>query len=381
MHRTTRVTTGRATSRSRGRCRSAIVSSRRALYSTPSWFGTVSRSVSASRTAASSAQLRRDHVGLADVAAPEARERAVEVADLVVASRPARPPKYVRSRSVVIGMTLRLTETRGSCCQPAAPTRSRKSAICSACSSSNGTPVSSSQQRRAHQVHALLAPPTRRSRASRRPTRSGRTARATAAGSAARRRAGRPPVSARDDARAGDRRAEQRRSCARARSASVSSLARHVAERLGAAERGLGRAAADAELQPAAADEVGGGGLLGHVERVLVAHVDHGRADLDAARARADRREQRERRRELPREVVDADERAVDAELLGRDGELDRLHERLARRPRLRALRLLPVAEREEADALPRCVAHSAIEARKPDPAGRQPTQCLDKRE
>jgi len=128
-------------------------------------------------------------------------------------------------------------------------------------------------------------------------------------------------------------------------------VARHVAERLRAAERGLGRAAADPELQPAAADEVGGGGVLRHVERVLVAHVDDSGPDLDAARARADRGQQRERRRELPREVVDADERAVEAQLLGRLGELDRLHERVAGGPRLRAAGRLPVAEGEEADA------------------------------
>ena len=50
------------------------------------------------------------------------------------------------------------------------------------------------------------------------------------------------------------------------------------------------------ELQPAARDQVGRAGVLRHVERVLVAHVDDGGADLDAARPRADRGEQRERR-------------------------------------------------------------------------------------
>ena len=38
------------------------------------------------------------------------------------------------------------------------------------------------------------------------------------------------------------------------------------------------------------ADEVGGAGVLRHVERVLVAHVDDRGADLDALGARADRR-------------------------------------------------------------------------------------------
>ena len=147
-----------------------------------------------------------------------------------------------------------------------------------------------------------------------------------------------------------DRGAEQRRVRAGEVGVGLPS-ARHVAERLGAAQRGLGRAAADAELQPPAADQVGGRGLLGHVERVLVAHVDDAGADLDAARARADRGQQRERRGELPREVVHADVRAVEAELLGRHGELDRLHERVAGGARLRAGGRLPVAEGEEPDA------------------------------
>jgi tetratricopeptide (TPR) repeat protein len=43
-------------------------------------------------------------------------------------------------------------------------------------------------------------------------------------------------------------------------------------------------------------------GVLCHVERVLVAHIDHCRADLDPAGARANCRQQRERRSQLPRE-------------------------------------------------------------------------------
>jgi hypothetical protein len=46
----------------------------------------------------------------------------------------------------------------------------------------------------------------------------------------------------------------------------------------------LGRAAAEAELETAAADQVGGAGILGHGERILVAHVDDGGAELDAPR-------------------------------------------------------------------------------------------------
>ena len=99
-------------------------------------------------------------------------------------------------------------------------------------------------------------------------------------------------------------------------------LGRAVAEVAPAVDDLLGRAPADAELQPAAGDEVGGAGVLGHVEGVLVAHVDDGGADLDAARPRADRREQRKGRGELAGKVVDADIGAV---------------ERRAPRPRRRA--------------------------------------------
>jgi hypothetical protein len=93
----------------------------------------------------------------------------------------------------------------------------------------------------------------------------------------------------------------------------------------------LGRAAADPELQPAARDDVRRAGVLGHVQGVLVPHVDHGRPDLDRARPRADGREERERRAELAREMVHAEVRAVGAQLLGGDRELDRLQERVSR--------------------------------------------------
>jgi len=55
------------------------------------------------------------------------------------------------------------------------------------------------------------------------------------------------------------------------------------------------RTAADAQLQPSARNDVSGAGVLGHVQRVLVAHVDHGRANLDRARPRPNGRQQRER--------------------------------------------------------------------------------------
>ena len=72
-------------------------------------------------------------------------------------------------------------------------------------------------------------------------------------------------------------------------------------------------------------------GVLGHVERVLVAHVDDAGADLDPAGPRADGGEQRERRGELVGEVVHPEVRAVGAELLGGDREVDRLQQHVGR--------------------------------------------------
>ena len=73
----------------------------------------------------------------------------------------------------------------------------------------------------------------------------------------------------------------------------------HVAEVAEAIDDLLRRAAADPELEATARNEVGGPGILDHVQRVLVAHVDDGRPDLDALGSGADRRQEREWRREL----------------------------------------------------------------------------------
>ena len=123
-------------------------------------------------------------------------------------------------------------------------------------------------------------------------------------------------------------------------------LLRRVPEVAPAVDHLFRRPSADAELEPPAGDEVGGARVLRHVQRVLVAHVDDGGSDLDLARARADRREQRERRAELTREVMHAEIRTVRAELLGGDGELDRLEQRVGAGANLRLRRRRPVPER-----------------------------------
>ena len=69
-------------------------------------------------------------------------------------------------------------------------------------------------------------------------------------------------------------------------------LGRGVTEMAPAIDHLLGRPAADAELQAPAGDDVGRARVLGHVQRILVAHVDDGRADLDALGLRADGRQQ-----------------------------------------------------------------------------------------
>ena len=241
-------------------------------------------------------------------------------------------------------MTLRLTETRGSRSWPAFAHASRKSSICSACSSSNGTCVSS---RSSVELIRFMPCSPAQTAVSREPEpHQMRSARPGDCGWTASIAVARPAadVGADDAAR---RRSRRGRARLLARLVGVD----RVAERLGAAPGRLRRAAADAELEPAAGQQIGRRRVLGHVERVLVAHVDHAGADLDPARLDADRGEQRERRGELAREVVDADERAVDPDLLGGDRELDRLAERVAAGVRQTAARV-PGAEREEADLL-----------------------------
>ena len=106
-------------------------------------------------------------------------------------------------------------------------------------------------------------------------------------------------------------------------------IGRLIAEISPAFDHLLGRAAADAELQPPARDQIGCTRVLDHIERVLVAHVDDRRADFDAAGFRTDSSQQWKWRGELAGEVMDPEIGPVCSELFGRDGELDGLQERI----------------------------------------------------
>src|SRR5690606_4893025 len=119
---------------------------------------------------------------------------------------------------------------------------------------------------------------------------------------------------------------------------------RVVSEGLVPAQRRLLRATAQTELEPAVAQEVGGGSELGRLERVLVANVDHGRAELEPAGPRGEGAAQRPRARELVLEVVHAAPGPVASELLRADGDLDGLDERLPGGACLRAGYVLVVA-------------------------------------
>src|SRR3954470_24757557 len=79
----------------------------------------------------------------------------------------------------------------------------------------------------------------------------------------------------------------------------TSSFRRRIAEVTPPFDDLFRRAAADPELEPAVADQVGRARVLDHVERILVPHVDDARSDLDAARPGADGGEKREGGRQL----------------------------------------------------------------------------------
>src|SRR4051812_20476957 len=85
----------------------------------------------------------------------------------------------------------------------------------------------------------------------------------------------------------------------------------------------LWRAAANTELEPPIANEVGRARVLDHVERIFVPHVDDARPDLDAARSGADGGKQWEGRRKLPGKVVHAKVCPIRTEFLRRHGKFD----------------------------------------------------------
>jgi len=57
----------------------------------------------------------------------------------------------------------------------------------------------------------------------------------------------------------------------------------------------LGRTAADSQLQPTAGDQIRSPGVLRHVMRIFITHVDHCSANFNPLRFGASRREQRKR--------------------------------------------------------------------------------------
>lgn len=107
----------------------------------------------------------------------------------------------------------------------------------------------------------------------------------------------------------------------------------------------LGRTATDAELQPPVADQVGGAGVLDHIKRILVPHVDNAGTNLEARCPRADGREEGERRRELLREVMHAVVRVVCTKFFRRNRQFYRLLQNIARGLRRRLARGAPMAK------------------------------------
>lgn len=107
----------------------------------------------------------------------------------------------------------------------------------------------------------------------------------------------------------------------------------------------LRRTAADAELQAPTGDEVCRAGILHHVERVFITHVDDAGADLDLLRAGADGGQKREGRGQLAGEMVHAEIGAIGPQFFRSHGEVDRLQQRVGRGACLRLGRGRPVAE------------------------------------
>ena len=214
-----------------------MFSSSRALYSTPSMFGTVISRVSASRTAASLASSSASASGSPDVALAEPGAHALEDADLVLVGPLAaevlavevgddrqhaaahRHPRLALPAGLGPGgaeagdlLGLQLVERARRCPRPAA-------------SSSSGS--------------CPAAPSTRPSPGCPTPTRSGRPGPATAAGSPAGRRRRRSSAGRRRPRSAPRRRGEEQRRLVPGEVGVAAALGRHVAERLRAAQRRL----------------------------------------------------------------------------------------------------------------------------------------------
>ena len=75
-------------------------------------------------------------------------------------------------------------------------------------------------------------------------------------------------------------------------------------------------------MQPTAGNQIGRPGIFGHVEWVLVAHVDDRCADFDAAGLCTDGSQQGKWRSQLTREVMDPEIGPVRSKFFCRDGEL-----------------------------------------------------------
>ncbi len=128
-------------------------------------------------------------------------------------------------------------------------------------------------------------------------------------------------------------------------------LGRAVAEVAPPVDHLFGRAPADAQLQAASSDQVGRAGILGHVERVLVAHVDDRRADLDPTGLGAHGGPAAGKVRQAGGRSGGRGNRPPSApRSSARDGEIDRLQQGVGGGAGLRLRRRRPMPEREEAD-------------------------------
>ena len=125
-----------------------------------------------------------------------------------------------------------------------------------------------------------------------------------------------------------------------------------VAELLLTVHGVLGAPPADSELQPSSREQIGRGGLLGEVERVLVAQIQHPGADVDAGGDGGHGGQQRHRRRVGLLEVVDAHPCPVQAYLVGDPGEVDVLAQRRGGVGHAGAHHVAVMPEGEEPDAL-----------------------------